>query len=462
MGIKYIARASIMSVVILSFLGCTTTEQQPGHSKIIAATTVLTESRKLATVSQAYLDAQMDQSKQTVHPTTVFAKYGTGVAYVEQVDGNSRVVHNGVPGKLYLMAGDVALSNDGSRVAYVAHKDDKFKKIVVDGWDGPLFTETGMPTFSPDGKHHLYTVTEGNNTYNVLDHKVHHEYQVTHNPVFSPDSRYIAFSARTPDGKGSQLILSDLSLKDKKIIDSCGDSYTPSDDGTRLAVVCSEGDKLSVKVVDFKSRSVISSGQTHTGGRIARLRFAPDNRTVAYTIVKSDSERYIVFNGREEKIPTGDEFLSDLIVLSEPEHVAVVIGTAVNARLYHAFQVKKTAGNSYGYISDLVSSRDGRHYAYIAIKAGGEERMSIVIDGNEGPLLDKIVSPAFSPDGRYLVYRARQSGKRFLVVNDLKGKVVHQHKDYDMVFQPTFTEDGKSVAYGVLDGFEFWWKVEKL
>ena len=90
---------------------------------------------------------------------------------------SSRVVYNGVPGKLYRMVGDLAFSNEGSRIAYVAHKDDKFKKIVVDGWEGPLFTEIGMPVFSPDGKHHLYTVTEGENTYGVIDHKVRRDLQ---------------------------------------------------------------------------------------------------------------------------------------------------------------------------------------------------------------------------------------------------------------------------------------------
>ena len=192
------------------------------------------------------------------------------------------------------------------------------------------------------------------------------------------------------------------------------------------------------------------------------MRFAPDNSSVAYTFVKSDAERYIVYNDREEKIPTGDEFLSDLVVLSEPSHVGVVIGTAVHARMIHAFQKQKQSEKPYGYISDLVSSKDGLHYAYIAVKPGGQERTNIVVDGNEGQVFDKIVSPVFSPDGRFLVYRARQDGKRFIVISDLKGKVLRQHKDYDMVFQPVFTEDGKSVAYGVLDGLEFWWKVEKL
>lgn len=458
MGFMSTIGASILPLALLSVCGCTTPEPQ---TKAVASAT-LTESKKLSVASQAYLAADKDQSKQSVHPSTEFAKFGNGVAYIENLDGGSRVVHNGVAGKLYRMVGDLALSRDGSRVAYVAHQNEKFKRIVVDGWDGPLFTEIGMPVFSPDGKHHMYTITEGESTYCVIDHKVRYEYQLGRDPIFSPDSRFIAFSAKTSDGLGKQFVLSDVSMQDKKEFDSCGESFATSDDGSRLAVVCSEGDKFSVKVIDFKSRTAVSSGQWHTGGQISRLRFAPDNRSVAYTFVKSDTERYVVYNGREEKIPTGDEFFSEPFVLADPDHVGVIIGTAVKARLYNAFQQQKFIEKPYGYISDFASSKDGRHHVYIGIKPGGEERMSVIVDGNEGPMFDKIVSPVFSPDGRYLVYRARQDGKRFLVVSDLSGKVLRQHRAYDKVFQPVFTEDGKSVGYGVLDGSEFWWKVEKL
>jgi len=73
-----------------------------------------------------------------------------------------------------------------------------------------------------------------------------------------------------------------------------------------------------------------------------------------------------------------------------------------------------------------------------------------------------VVSPIFSPDEKFLVYRARKDGKRFVVVADTRGKTITQQPSYEQVFQPVFTADGKSVAYGVKDGNKLIWKVEKL
>lgn len=49
-----------------------------------------------------------------------------------------------------------------------------------------------------------------------------------------------------------------------------------------------------------------------------------------------------------------------------------------------------------------------------------------------------------------------------MIVADENGKTISQHPSYEQVFQPVFTADGKSVAYGVKDGNKLIWKVEKL
>ncbi len=45
---------------------------------------------------------------------------------------------------------------------------------------------------------------------------------------------------------------------------------------------------------------------------------------------------------------------------------------------------------------------------------------------------------------------------------DANGKTITQHPSYEQVFQPVFTADGKSVAYGVKNGNKLIWKVENL
>jgi len=89
-------------------------------------------------------------------------------------------------------------------------------------------------------------------------------------------------------------------------------------------------------------------------------------------------------------------------------------------------------------------------------------RQFYVVNGNEGPSFDKVLPPMFSPDGSYVVGRVKMGGSRFIVVLNLKGEVVRQLPSYEFVSEPVFTADGKSVAYGVMDGKKLIWKVDKL
>ncbi len=457
MDLKRLVCIFMLAVAVLPVQGCSN-DKKPTTTK--SRSIAPSVSTKLGLVSKAFLDTEKENAGQATHDLSVmFADSGTGVAYVEPFDGKYRVVNNGKPGKPYLHISHLTISNDGKRIAYVARVSERAQKMIVDGKAGFEFGNNDNHWFTPDSKHHLSTVSEGDNRYLVIDNKDNRTFTIEQGVVISSDSSAIAFSSKSPDGNSKQFIISDIQLKNKSVFDSCGDFILPNEDTSRLAVSCSQGGKSSIKLIDLLSRSVISDSKYN--GTITYMRFSPYNNSLSYTCVVNEKEKHIVYNGKEERIPAGEEFMSDPLVFSEPESVGVIVGDVYKVRLYRAFQKRNKNGKWYGYISDLVSSRDGRSHAYIATNIN-DEQMHIVVNAHDGPKFDKIVSPLFSPDGRYLVYRARQAGKRFVVVSDLKGKIMRRHQDYDMLFQPVFTADGTSLAYGVLDGNEFWWKVEKL
>lgn len=442
---------------VTSVWGCKK-EQTPGKEAAKQADTSI--SRRIAVVSRDFLSPEMVQMRQTSHTSmVVFAKGGSGIAYIEPFDGNYRVVHNGKAGAPYAAISELQISSDGKRVAYAASKDKDMYRMVVDGKVGLEFGVDSNHWFTPDGKLHISTVSEDNRKNIVIEDTVYDRYDVVHGPLIRPDSAALAFTVKPSDGSALRFVITDVDLRNETVFDSCGQYILPGEDLSRLAVGCEKDGVHIIKTVDFGGRRIISGSPVD--GKITHMKFSSDNRSLVYTVIRPPNQRYLVWNGREEKIPDGEEFLSDPLVLDRSKGVGVIIGNVYRAWLYFAFQKGKKSEKEYGYISDFVASKDGRHHAYVGIKRN-EQRMQIVVDGHEGPKFDKIVSPLFGPGGRLLVYRARQDGKRFLVVSDLRGKIIHRHPDYNMVFQPVFADDGKAVAYGVLDGNEFWWKVEKL
>jgi len=448
----------ILAFAVFAVSGCKKAETpKEGTQKAVDVSV----SRKLATVSPEFLSPEMERMRQLNHDTetVVFAHSGAGLAYIEPVKDKFRVVHNGKPGKPYTAISELKISRDGMRVAYVGTQDKNSYVTVIDGRKGYPFGVDSNHWFTPDGKKYISTLEKDGKKYIVIEKKVYDKYDVFRSPVIRNDSGAIAFTARNFVSNAFQFVITDMDMKNETVFDSCGQFILPSEDRSMLAVGCKKDGADIIKTIDFHKRNVVS--ESKVDGVITHMRFAPDNSSLPYTVIRQDVDRYIVWNGRKEKLPKGEEFLSDPVVLHEPDRIGVIAGDVYRARLYFAFQEEKKKEGVYGYISELVTSKDGLHHAYIGTKQN-EQQMQVVVDGHEGPKFDKIVSPVFSPDGSVLVYRARQSGMRFVVVSDLKGKIIRKHLEYEKVYPVEFTEDGGSIAYGVLDGNELWWKVEKL
>jgi len=139
-------------------------------------------------------------------------------------------------------------------------------------------------------------------------------------------------------------------------------------------------------------------------------------------------------------------------------------------------------GPKYDRVGDAtVFSQDGASIAYAANSGGeggkqgftGGKWFMVVADAEEpdeareGPGYDMVISPVFSPDGRYIAYRARtgpmNNARRVIVIADAKaGKVIKEGPAGDEIWPPVWSADSKAVGYGARIGRELWWKVIKL
>jgi Tol biopolymer transport system component len=331
------------------------------------------------------------------------------------------------------------------------------KWVIVDNDQelGP-FDDKGPPVFSPDSRHIAYEIKKGDYWYVYVDNKKS-EWAVSYydKPAFNNNSNKVMLFENTKDESTFRLTVSDISFSHLTTRSLKTSEKFISPDKTRIAVVDKSGDFKKVIDFTFNDPSIVHSSQLYNS--ISNLTFSDDGSVLAY-IAKKDGKSFMVLNGKEEQIPAG-EYPWAPVIRPDSKSAGIIIVGSKGAFYHQVFCENKIRVNLYKECADLTYSTDGSSHAYVAIK---NEHFLIVTNGKEGPVFDRVISPHFSPDGKYLVYRARQDGKRFVIVADANGTIIKKHPSYERVFETIFTEDGKSVAYGVKDGNQLWWKVEKL
>jgi len=385
-----------------------------------------------------------------------FADKGGGVVYVAGKDDKNYVVHNGRSGSLYEGIGDVALSPDGRRIAYSAIADGKWC-MVVDGKAGEPFTLVESPQFSPDGRHVAYQVMKGDVWHLIADATVNTSAKARYREhKFSGDSAHLAYIDNADEKGNRRLVVSDTTFKRKLIIDTGVTVMTLNDDRTAIAAV-SRDSAGRERVIQFNIAKPDAVTRGADYDKVSRLLFAPAGTDLAY-FGERQGRMYGVFNGQEEVLPEGVTPKTP-VINQAGKSVGVLMSANNTVSLYQMFRDSGRKGNVYDEAEWLVYSSDGAVSAFAARKG---KSWSVVVNGKEGPKFDRVVTPRFSPDGKFLVYRARKEGKRFVVVADASGAVLRKHRSYEQVFDVQFTSDGKSVAYGVKDGKKLLWKVERL
>jgi Tol biopolymer transport system component len=387
----------------------------------------------------------------------VFSTHGGGVAYRVDKGDSVYVVHNGHPGTRYDAVGAIALSPDGRRIAYGALAAGKWR-MIIDGKEGAGFSTVKSPLFSPDGRHLAYQAMSGEKWYLVVDATPNAGTQTRIlDHQFSADSSKIAYIDNGNDKNRGRLVISDLAFTQQATVSPSAFRMILNQEGTRIAAITLRDNKQHIVECSFDRPDAIKTGPQYS--EIHNPAFGPDGITLAYAAERDGGNHMLVLNDREETLPDGESLVERPVVRPDQKGVGTLISAHNQAFFQQFFLDGGKRENSYDEADGLTYNRDGSTHAYAARKGA---TWFVVANGVEGTGFDRVISPKFSPNGKYLVYRARKDGRRFVVVANKAGKILRQHPAYEQVFDVTFTTDGKSVAYGVKDGQKLVWQVEAL
>lgn len=421
----------------------------------------------LATISDQEIPHKFDDASPGKPVFYVdFSRRGGGVAYIAGIAGKLHVVLNGRSGKPYQTIDNLRVSPDGRRVAYVVPRNGKYS-LVVDGQESQSYDDIGAPVFSPDSRHVACKIMSGGQLHIAVDGKLSNGYRTFNGaPVFDAESSRVAYSEGAEENRPARVVISDLKFNSRTVLESCGDQMTVNAENSRIAAVCTHNGKQGV--IDFgfarpqeKSESLLYDAVSHLG-------FAQDGTALSF-VAEKDGVAYIVVNKTEKRLPQKAVLVADPVVRPDLQGAAAIMSPTVQEPerttppgkpfVFQTTDNSKAYENGYDLIEGFTYDKAGTGHAFAALK---QQKWRIVVNGGEGPPFDRVIGPTFTPDGKLLVYRARQDGKRFVVVADVNGESVRRHQSYELVFAPVFTAESRSVAYGVKDGRELWWKVEKL
>ena len=451
-------------VLILSVVAsCTGEQEQPkvtrqqsvnlGPDTTLLAT-IADGDKPLKVIPEHSTDPELQNRPDSLE--AIFSESGRSVAYVANNGNKFCVVHNKNRGKEYAAVGGIVFSSDGRRVAYPALEAGKWH-MVVDGKEGSGYDTVLSPLFSPDGQHVAYQAKSEEKWYIVVDNTPSSGTAASYTaPEFSSDSSLIAYVETAATNSEMRLIVSDLKFATQTVTWSIGDQlFTTNKDKTRIAAVQVVDNKFRVIDFYFAQPGVVRKGQLYDV--IEQLTLSDDGVSMSYCALKGRT-RLMIFDKRSELLPEGRA--PELpVIRPDKKGVGILLGLNNRISLHHSFIKNQEKGKMYEEAASLTYSKSG-NYVYTA--RNGKEWF-IVVNGMEGPAFDRVIAPLFTPDGKYVVYRARKEGKRFAVVADAaSGKTVRQHPSYEQVSDVLFSTDGKSVEYGVKDGNRLLWKIEAL
>lgn len=463
-GSSWLARLSTL-VTLLAGLSCQSTQGHRTSSIQVAPLIVSFEERLLARIPDEYVVGEG-------FTEFLFSPDGRSAAYVvrkgaeDDPDVKCFVVVGDRKGPEVSWVGAVkgtcatcgqgtlVFSPDGKRLAYavrIGPLQGGREGVVVDGEIGPLFDEVSDPMFSSDSRRIAYEAREKGRKFAVFDNEpAGREYDEADRPVFSPDSKRMAYCVRRKGQDGPPATL------DKAWIVVDG---RPSEEYEWVGRPVFSPDSQEVAFAARRGRGCFIVNEK-TGYKqykwVGEPVFSPNGLQIAYP-ADDGEDSYIVVNQNRMR----RKFIPTYYSVDSPQFALNGMRLCFQAILSQSWRsstdykvclvVDEMPGEDCDSIHDPVFSPDGLRFGY-TMKQG--DKWFVVVDGKKyGDAYDYVDGPAFSPDGSRFAFVAEKQGEAFVVCGDRRSK------SFDIVRSPVFSPDGRKLAFGARKGSELWWKV---
>jgi hypothetical protein len=425
----------LMSIFMFSILACKKNGPGPGKQQFNPVAT------KLVTLPAEYEagDIQFDQD-------------GYQVATREKKVGKTAVRVNSQIGNFYDEVRDPQFCKGLKSWAYIA-KDGGKEFVVSNGKPGARYDAVDKLVLTPNGKV-VYIAKKIDKWLLVLNNSESLAVDgFNDSPAIVSEGKQIAVAAQESQSKKQYVLYCSDNLKKctrGNRYDSIGELRTDKV-GSRLVYIAGNGGKKTVVSVDVSHDTVEKEGVWFDD--VSAFDISDNGKYVAY-LSRRGKDYFLVKDVTE--IPVTKSEMSLDVVVSNTSRVLYVV--MLEGKVLAYLDGKRISG-TYDELDGASFSDDGVHYSF-AVKKG--DKHHVVVNGVEGPPLDMVVTPRFTPAGNRVVYRARDKGQRFVVIADERGRTLREHPRYDAVWETSFAPDGKSVGYGVKQGQELWWKVESI